>query len=672
MAEIGPVVATTAEFSTRGEDVVEEVMGGAEDVLEDIMGAQMEDEEIVNTVRVLLKNADDARKPRVAVWDEAWRLFNNNYDFAGKADWQSKNYVPNLTMAIEFAAALLKRSIVESRRFYQIEATKKEDEEYANLLTRLLDFWLDEEDFIERFSTAIKSGLITGFMPIKIWWKLWHQREPMLTDDGEIGFQQAPREALKIDFPSPYDVWLDPTGRNQFVIERIRMDLYQVRALMEEGFFSKKGYDALARQATEASPDRGEASRKRQDTPEAPAGRKTVVLWQYWGDLVNKEGKLSGENIWAIVGAADSPDAVPMHLLRAPEPNPFWHGKPPYVLGGPFTVPFATYHRGLLEPALGLQRMLTELGNLILDANLYGSVKAFEVDTTMVVEPSQFKGGITPGKMFKRRGGMPGQKMIDEIKVGGVDAMSVNIFSLIERQLQNSTGITEFLTGAPSSRGRPTATEVVTGRAQATSLVDQIARGLEHQVMEPLLEMSYQVLLQHMGDFSDPRLNEVLEERGQEIAELTNPERFSLLQGTFKFQARGMSVILSKAQELLKIMQFMQLTSANPTLAGRVNWNELLNRAVEAFGWDPIEVLVPKEQVAAQQQEIAQLLGQAGQGGGGGGAGVPGPDMGEMQGGGEANPDLQGGTSGEVPIGGEGEEAARVVRQAMAQVQGGQ
>ena len=119
-------------------------------------------------------------------------------------------------------------------------------------------------------------------------------------------------------------------------------------------------------------------------------------------------------------------------------------------------------------------------------------------------------------------------------------------------------------------------------------------------------------------------------------------------------------------------MQFMQLTSANPTLAGRVNWNELLNRAVEAFGWDPIEVLVPKEQVAAQQQEIAQLLGQAGQGGGGGGAGVPGPDMGEMQGGGEANPDLQGGTSGEVPIGGEGEEAARVVRQAMAQVQGGQ
>ena len=433
-----------------------------------------------------------------------------------------------------------------------------------------------------------------------------------------------------------------------YLIHRVRLDLYRARKYVEDGIFSEEAFKKLEDGAMPEAPEANTTTRTQQQQTSPPESRKSIIIWTYWGDLTDKQGKIIMENCRCIVGGNDVPDAVPEGLLQHPTENPFWHNKRPMIMGGIFQIPFSIHSRGLIQPALGLQRMLTELGNLILDANLFGSIKAFEVDVGMVADPQQLKTGVMPGKMYKRRGGMPGQKMIDEIKVGGVDAMSANIFSMFERLLQNSTGITEFLMGAPAARGRPTATEIVSGRAQATSLVEHIARTLERNVLEPILEMTYQVILQHMNDFEDPRVREILGEDVQAILDLSDADRLELLYGNFRFRARGMSVVLGKAQELLKIMQFMKLAADSPMMSQQVKWDAMLMKAVEAFSWDPREVLLSDEEQLKKQQEMMMQMMQA-QAAGGGGAGAGGgggapPGFGEVESGAteQAMPEIQG------------------------------
>lgn len=64
--------------------------------------------------------------------------------------------------------------------------------------------------------------------------------------------------------------------------------------------------------------------------------------------------------------------------------------------------------------------MINETLNIILDANLAASVKAFEVNMDYVHNPSALKSGIYPGKTIQTRGVPPGGRAITEMVLGEV------------------------------------------------------------------------------------------------------------------------------------------------------------------------------------------------------------------------------------------------------------
>lgn len=49
---------------------------------------------------------------------------------------------------------------------------------------------------------------------------------------------------------------------------------------------------------------------------------------------------------------------------------------------------------------------------------------------------------------------------------------------------------------------------------------------------------------------------------------------------------------LTKVQELAKINEFLQIAAAIPIIAQRINWDGLIRKVVEAYGWSPDEVLL--------------------------------------------------------------------------------
>jgi D-alanyl-D-alanine carboxypeptidase (penicillin-binding protein 5/6) len=131
--------------------------------------------------------------------------------------------------------------------------------------------------------------------------------------------------------------------------------------------------------------------------------------------------------------------------------------------------------------------------------------------------------------------------------------------SVIDREFQGATGITDIKQGLLPMRGSPTATEIATRSAESAGLFDVIARNLETQIMEPLLAMVYWLIVQYMDDFSDPAIREAVgEEEATRLSLLTPRERYEYLKGNYTFEARGMSVFLSKSQELQKIIDVLR------------------------------------------------------------------------------------------------------------------
>jgi hypothetical protein len=165
----------------------------------------------------------------------------------------------------------------------------------------------------------------------------------------------------------------------------------------------------------------------------------------------------------------------------------------------------------------------------------------------------------------------------------------------MERYLLEGFGVTETVLGYLSSRGRPTATEVMTARAHAFSAIEEMGRMIESNFMEPLLERVFQVAIQVLPDLADEEMLNALGDMSptlRRLMSLSAEEREALVRGGYRFQVRGMSMALTKAQELARINEFIQIAAQIPQFATQINWTMLLRKIVEAYGWSPDEVLL--------------------------------------------------------------------------------
>jgi hypothetical protein len=102
--------------------------------------------------------------------------------------------------------------------------------------------------------------------------------------------------------------------------------------------------------------------------------------------------------------------------------------------------------------------------------------------------------------------------------------------------------------------------------------------------MQVLPDLADEEMLNALGDMS-PTLRRLMS--------LSAEEREALVRGGYRFQVRGMSMALTKAQELARINEFVQIAAQIPAFAQQINWTMLLRKIVEAYGWSPDEVLAP-------------------------------------------------------------------------------
>lgn len=587
--------------------------------------------EHVRFLQETFREADEARKPREQLWRDAWNVYHNSFDYSKKAPWQTKLRWSRFPGTVENAAAILKRALVEARQWYTVEGEGEDDKARAPLIKRLTDLWLRLANFVPLFADAVKLGGVVDIIPMKLTWPIWEEEELVLSQPtdllaglGPIAeprpiMQKRRRAGLKVELVDPFRFWIDPTGRNRYVIEDTWTDLDELKHMVR---LAPEVWDAEAVGVLEAASEKAVLDfemRARQglaSSGDAP-WRKPVKLRTYWGDVVDDVGRVVGRDQTFAV-------ANETLLVGKPRAIPFWHKtidrrlpnkRGPFVWGSLFRIPLSPYGKGFAYDSLDLARFLTDQANAVGDQLLFSGLNAFEVDLGLIENPEQFADGVYPGKTFYKRDAA-GRPLIEPRLLGQINPQALAVMGMYDRTYQNSTGVIDYISSAQPTRQETSTLGEYQGRqSQALGLMDMIARNLEDQLLEPVLETAYWLILQYMDDFEAAPVLEALGPAAQVLGAMSDAERFGLLKASVRFQARGISVVLAKSEELRKVATFIQglpmLQQVMPNLAQQINGEAILRKVVEGLQWDPDEILRKPQEVAVEQEAMAGQPGTA-------------------------------------------------------------
>lgn len=585
--------------------------------------------ETVSAHLALKEDSKRARLPRMEEWNKNWNLYNNYYNFRAKAEWQSKVPLSRVNTSVRFAAKLFKKGLVGSRDFYSTKGYGQVGKLLSPHIHKIAKYHLEVGKFASRYYTALVSGMLSTPVIMKIYPRMVEVEEPESSlfpnkggpaynlarpkgrnVVGEIlgsaGGRRKKRLRIMFDPCSAYDIHFDPYGGNMYLIHDIDMDYHEFESMVNSYEGRAMGWNPDI--CTMVQGDYGypyeeevaEAARKGQTVVHSSVDyRKRVRLSEFWGTLCSEKGAIMFRDGYHVV-------VNEKYLGVSPRPIRLPGKKWPYVWSGIIEKPFSTWHQTMVENVSGIQVMLTELVNLILDANLYASLDAYELDIDQVYDPYEFKDGVFPGRTYKKRGGgMPNATpMIRNVQLGQMPPQILEVFQALNMEYQNNFGFESL----NPTKGKKSATQAAQEAQQSTQFLSDIARDQEEDFIEPMLDKVYDYVIAYQRDLGDPVLTDILGDEAATQAQIylnNNDYRKYLEYAPIKFQADGMSRIAQRMKELDKVMAFINLignaAKSIPQLMQMVNFRELIELGVYALDWDVSKILTPAPGEAPQK-----------------------------------------------------------------------
>lgn len=571
----------------------------------------LKDSEIRDQVLAARDESVQARRIKDGWARRAWDAYNNTHDWSHKEDWQSKIALPKWAMAIDQATNFMRQSLARSQRLFGIEVLNRDpvDKILATFFGAILNERVRQMNLKKQFVGGLKVALVTNQGIQKIGWDERMQVElapfreevqvDMFDDANRIigsrdsvrfGTREVERIVAGPTAPiiDPIRYYPDPRGVGLYKIHESIQDLDWVLQKFEGVATEKvlrelKDDKADGRFTGDERQDADERSRAEINRPEN-AFRRQIKLTEYWGPLMDKDGKTVARRV--VVTLAND-----KHLLRRGDTYPFWDGDDPFVEYQALVVPFSVWGKLLYQHTGDIQFYTNELASLMMDKAKMGALGMAEIDMTLVEDIEDILTGFFPGKLFKMRG----PNGIRELDMTGVGTDTFQMAGFLDREGQNSHGVTEFLQGQPTSRGRATATEVQEKTFQGAQFFDGILSEV-NDGMEKVFEKLYFREMQFRTDWTDPAIVKIAQRFGMEqfLQEMENPvTRYNLMKRPFKFHAAGLnaairrSEILKNATDLLNVIgnlgpEFLQATGKN------IDFGELFEKIINAFQMDDI------------------------------------------------------------------------------------
>jgi hypothetical protein len=606
--------------------------------------------EILRAIDRYRENAWRARWSRADLNKQAWDFYHGRQDFSHKMKHQSKEFLPDFPMAVEQIAGTIEQGLVDFSDWFDVEAMSDQPIIDPGTIRKLLTYFLErlyepgnqaESAYtISRcVGDAVKMGLLEAVLTVKVYavdletprFVLERGSVPMAAGNhpvtGELVIYEQPTEhvrrvvipqtRLAIDIVPWEDFFPDPSNQGLYTIHEVSRSLADLR---QNPDYNPEVLDRIAagRQWTSSGgtmPDY--EKRRRSGQAQTEEGALPGRVRETWGRVVDlRDGKeLLPEGL--VTTAANE-------FLREPGPNPFWHGKRPFVCAPLVRVPLSSVHKSLSDHAVPMARAQNEMMNLMIDGGLASVWGVRQIRTDLLENPEEVSEGIPQGYTGVLKPGTPvNEKFLERVDDGSEPQFGVDMLNRLGAAFQSALVLPDLARGVLPPR-QVKATEIVQAQQASQGLYSVIAGRLEDCFIGPVLELSWQTLWQYLDDFTESELLQLLgASRALALQTLTQEQRFVMLAQAAKFHVRGLRSLNQRQQDFAKITTLLQSIGVNPALLmafdSKFSVPKLLEVMVKAVGIDPSTIEKTPEEIEAQQAQQAAAAAS-----GGGMPGMPG------------------------------------------------
>jgi hypothetical protein len=423
---------------------------------------------------------------------------------------------------------------------------------------------------------------------------------------------------LRLEPIVPTDFWLDPSGLNRWVIQRIKRSLSDVWAMAENQYaddgktiLRKAVYDReTVKKIVAGSRDTrlDQQAAIIRNEPQLNIGDQTVDVYEFWGDLVDPtNGVTLYQNIFATFVNKN-------FCVRMPERNPFFHRSNPFIFIRAKLLPHQIYGAGLLAQTMKLQAEMDRVLQLIID-KVHLSVPMVEADETAMRNPEQIMGDhpkVVPGKIWRKKGG-PDRKIFTPVE-GYLppNEWELQAYQLLQTAFQMYAQNNEFASGQTLTTNRKTKEEVQARTSAAQQNFNDAAQYIEKTALTPLVNRIYQLTVQFVEDFDDPGLMDLLadnpedQQAVQALSNMSAAERWNAMRLDTEFEVNGVTREVTRQNLLQRLQGFLQLIEADQSLAMLLDKRWELREILQGFEFGQ-EAVLPQADAMLQAQQTAML-----------------------------------------------------------------
>lgn len=577
---------------------------------------------VLNAIRAYKKEAEDAKKVRM----ERNRM--NNRAFLGEHDWshkqagQSKEFLPKVPMALEQLSQFFKRALIQFGAWFSADVPSRypiSAQQVYDLLRCFLDHMPDgnkTRSFAVTLSDGVKMAGLESVMTFKVYGRRVEERQFVAESgisivDGEIRVKENLKTRnvkpwkLAIDLVRAEDYFPDPTGRNLYEIHCVERDLHDVVEMANQGIYDKEAVAEIEEDFARQEDEYQKALQQNQQPSQSPSFRKRVVIDEFWGDILDANGQVVLRNAVAAI-------ANDKFVIRAPEPNPFWHGESPFVSVPLIRVPTSVWHKALYDDASPLAVALSELFNLILDGGLASVWGIKQIKLNWLEDARQVAGGVPQGMTLAIKDEVPiGAKVIENVTEGEAPQDALAVYQMLDREFQAATLMNDLKLGMfPPKQVK--ATEVVEASQSQAITLDGIVADVENAGITQILRKAYMTILQNL-DILDAQdvMDAIGPQAALSLARMSKAERFAAMAVGCKFKVFGLSGTLARVRDFQKLAAYLQLISTNPILLQAFLQSrsvpKILAHVEKSLNINPDNLSMTEEEKAQAKEQMKQL-----------------------------------------------------------------
>jgi len=310
-----------------------------------------------------------------------WRAYHGKFKNKSIESFKSRVFV-NATFAfVEAIKSSIRFQIQNSRDLLLVSSTDADPrmKKRAELMTKLMNYYKDNTDVLERMADVLLYALKYGSCPVTTGWdfKVQEIRNRTFRDDPSLGIVEDKEELQEViarDNPminpwDPRDLLWDPRAKwnsdAQYLVYRERTTVHQLMIEAEEKeYINVDLVEKLARTTTgtqfnfgfDGRIDDGDFFGSQANANVTDHNRREIVIWHFWGIVDHTKQPVSNtifnlaiiENLNIVVKAVQSP---------------FPHGLIPGMNATVINVEDTIHGVGIVEKIFDEQQMINFLTN---------------------------------------------------------------------------------------------------------------------------------------------------------------------------------------------------------------------------------------------------------------------------------------------------------------------